>query len=337
MVNMMRDTDAETIEMLYRKVRFLETVLDELPTPVFAKSADARFCFFNKAYEDFYHVDRTHLLGKTVLDLDHLSRESRERCQREDVAAIRKESVVHYESVCNTHAGPRHILYWSKGFSVPHTGEKGLVGNLVDVSDMKFMEQTLADKITELEIAQAELRRMSYTDPLTGLLNRRAFEKRAGEWMKLSVRHGQAVSMIMMDVDFFKKINDAFGHDIGDAVLKFLAEALQEHCRAEDIVARIGGEEFVILLPMVGWEGALVLAERIRDTVRDCRTFPHGGILTCSFGVTQFSAPETLGVFFKRADDALYQAKRKGRNGICIRLAEENSLPGSLADGGDEA
>ena len=120
-------------------------------------------------------------------------------------------------------------------------------------------------------------------------------------------------------------------------MLKFLAEALQEHCRAEDIVARIGGEEFVILLPMVGWEGALVLAERIRDTVRDCRTFPHGGILTCSFGVTQFSAPETLGVFFKRADDALYQAKRKGRNGICIRLAEENSLPGSLADGGDEA
>ena len=89
MVNMMRDTDAETIEMLYRKVRFLETVLDELPTPVFAKSADARFCFFNKAYEEFYHVDRHGLLGRTVLELDHLSRESRERCQREDMAAIR--------------------------------------------------------------------------------------------------------------------------------------------------------------------------------------------------------------------------------------------------------
>lgn len=330
----MNDDDTKIIEQLSRRICFLEAVLDELPTPVFAKSADARFCFFNKAYEDFYHVDRTHLLGKTVLDLDHLSRESRERCQREDVAAIRKESVVHYESVCNTHAGPRHILYWSKGFSVPHTGEKGLVGNLVDVSDMKLMEQTLADKITELESAQAELFRMSYTDSLTGLLNRRAFEERAGEWMKLSVRHDQPVSMIMIDVDFFKKINDAFGHDVGDAVLKCFAKVLEDHSRAEDIVARIGGEEFVFLLPMVGWEGALVFAERIRDTVRTCRSFPHGGILTCSFGVTQFSSPEALEVFFKRADEALYQAKRKGRNGICIRLAEENSLPGSVADGG---
>ena len=155
--------------------------------------------------------------------------------------------------------------------------------------------------------------------------------------MKLSVRHDRPVSMIMIDVDFFKKINDAFGHDVGDAVLKFLAKALKQHSRAEDIVARIGGEEFVFLLPMVGWEGALVLAERIRDTVRTCRSFPHGGILTRSFGVTQFSAPEALEVFFKRADEALYQAKRKGRNGICIRLAEENSLPGSVADEGDGA
>ena len=323
----MNDDDTKIIEQLSRRICFLEAVLDELPTPVFAKSADARFCFFNKAYEDFFHVDRRDLLGKTVLDLEFLSPESRERCQREDVAAIRNGSVVHYETVSPAYAGPRHALYWSKGFSVPSTGEKGLVGNLVDVSDIKIMERALAEKIAELERVQAELRRMSYTDPLTGLLNRRAFEKRTLEWMKLSVRHEQPVSVVMIDVDFFKKINDTFGHDAGDAVLKVLAAGFQNCCREEDVVARIGGEEFVILLPMVDWEGAMAFAERIRDAVHDCRNFPHGIGLTCSFGVTQFSAPESLDSFIKRADEALYQAKRKGRNGIGMHLVEKVAQP----------
>lgn len=312
------ETDTNELEMLRRKACFLEALVDALPTPLFAKTADGRFCFFNKAYEAFFTIDRSAFLGKTVQDLDFLSREARERCRREDERALRDGTEIRYETAYETSEGTRYVLYRSKGFQTPCTGEKGLVGILVDVSSAKKLEIACNLKVRELEETQKKLRRLSCTDQLTELFNRRLFEERALDYMNLADRHGQPLSLLMADLDHFKRVNDQFGHDAGDAVLKTFAGILHDECRSEDIPARVGGEEFVVLLPMTAQEQARELAERIRRSLyTNCR-LPDGSTITCSVGVARYFPHEKLEQFVKRADLALYRAKTEGRNRVCL-------------------
>ncbi len=305
-------------DCLRRKLRFLEALVDELPTPIFAKNDNARFCLFNKAYETFFNVDRCSLLGKTVLDLDYLPEADRIRYQREDLQAIRDGAEFHYETDCGTEWDPRQTLYWSKGFQVSDTGERGLVGTLVDISRLRRLEETLSRKIRRLEEVRKELYSLSRTDPLTGLYNRRFFEERAADYMKISDRHSLPLTLLMADLDFFKSVNDEFGHDAGDAVLKTFADLVRGACRGGDIVARIGGEEFALLLPMTEPNNALRLADRIRTVLRTRCRLPDGRGMTCSLGAARYRPPETLDDLLKRADMALYRAKHEGRDRVCL-------------------
>lgn len=306
------------LQKLTGQLRFLEALLDELPTPIFAKTADGRFCFFNKAYEQFFDVDRHTLLGKTVLDLEYLSLESRERFYREDMYAIENTTEVHYETMFNTSEGPKQTLYWSKGICVSSTGEKGLIGNLVDISAIKQLEATLSAKLCELKDAQRALLRLSYTDSLTGVLNVRGFQERVMKWIKIAEAYEQPMTLMIFDLDRFKTVNDVFGHSVGDELLKKFAEILKKNCRPKDVVARIGGDEFVVLLPMTTQKDAISIAHRIEDGVRSSCVLPDGEITTCSSGCAEFSAKESWEDCFKRADAALYHAKKRGRNCSCM-------------------
>ncbi len=312
------DCDDADPDCLRRRLRFLEALVDELPTPIFAKSEDARFCLFNKAYETFFDVDRRSLLGKTVLDLDYLPEKDRIRYQSEDLQAIRDGEEFHYEIDYGTEWEPRQTLYWSKGFRVPDTGGKGLVGTLVDVSRLRHLEKALSRKIHRLEEVQKELYSLSRTDPLTGLYNRRFFEERAADYMKISDRHNLPLTLLMADLDFFKRVNDGFGHDVGDAVLKTFAELVRGACRGGDIVARIGGEEFALLLPMTEPDNARRLADRIRIALHTRCRLPDGRGMTCSLGAARYRPPEMLDNLLKRADLALYRAKHEGRDRVCL-------------------
>ena len=125
----------------------------------------------------------------------------------------------------------------------------------------------------------------------------------------------------MIDVDFFKKFNDEYGHQIGDMVLRLVARTIAECVRGRDFVARYGGEEFVVLLPRTGLEGAFAVAENIRNTVASKRlarksTGESLGMVTLSFAVAQFKPGETLEDFVTRADTGLYKAKKRGRNRV---------------------
>jgi diguanylate cyclase (GGDEF)-like protein len=183
-----------------------------------------------------------------------------------------------------------------------------------DITTLKNSEQKLL-------AAKMQAEERASQDELTGLYNRRAFFEQGKQLFKQARRYQQHVSVMMIDIDHFKNINDNYGHAVGDSVLKAFAELLQNTVREADVLARIGGEEFAVILPQTGIEEASNLAERIRQRIEtevihhDTRQIK----ITASFGIAACMAEgDDLDRMLTKADDALYIAKKKGRNQVKI-------------------
>jgi diguanylate cyclase (GGDEF)-like protein len=162
-----------------------------------------------------------------------------------------------------------------------------------------------------------KLETMATTDGLTGLLNKRAMLEEGAKKIAAAARFGRDLSMLVVDIDFFKKVNDTHGHDVGDLVIKGLGEVLKRQKRATDLVARFGGEEFIVLCEQTDEKGAMLLAERIREELGKTKFRTPGATLavTCSVGVSSFpQAGASWETLFKAADEALYVSKRSGRD-----------------------
>jgi diguanylate cyclase (GGDEF)-like protein len=167
-------------------------------------------------------------------------------------------------------------------------------------------------------------------DPLTGMLNRKALSMRAAELAQQSAITGEPVGMIVADVDHFKDVNDSRGHTIGDVVLREVAYALRKQLRAFDLAYRLGGEEFLILLPGADLDSSIQLAERLREAI--CSGELAGGVsVTMSLGVSASSdrEPFDYASVFARADAALYTAKRRGRDRVCVDSDDVEPEPAS--------
>lgn len=187
----------------------------------------------------------------------------------------------------------------------------------VDQGDLALLCNKL---ITELE-------HLSYTDELTGLPNRRGLKEKGRLKVLAARRFDQRMACLALDIDHFKRVNDTHGHDVGDLVLRKVADVLRANSRNSDVLARIGGEEFVVLLDDANEEVAMMLAERIRERIAEAEVeVPAGGRLsvTSSIGVAAYEPHMSLQMLIKQADQALYRAKHNGRNRVC------------LADGPDE-
>jgi diguanylate cyclase (GGDEF)-like protein len=181
---------------------------------------------------------------------------------------------------------------------------------------------TLSSTIRELEASHEALQQQATTDPLTKLENRRAFFDQAEELHALHNRYGSTYSVLMLDIDYFKKINDNYGHDGGDKVLIAIAAVLKDLTRGVDTVARIGGEEFAILLPDTNRLGSAVMAERVRSAIELHNLDIDGTSLTItvSIGIASQDAEHTDSVrdLMRIADKRLYLAKDMGRNRIAV-------------------
>lgn len=166
--------------------------------------------------------------------------------------------------------------------------------------------------------AQGQLHVLATRDPLTGLFNRRHFQALADHVLAHGRRAEESVALVIADVDLFKHINDAHGHDAGDKVLVHIAELLKRVCRDQDILARWGGEEFLALLPDTSAEGAVAAAQRMRQAAQaEVVNHERGSIrFTMSFGVTTLREGESLGDAVARADRAMYRSKAEGRNRV---------------------
>lgn len=176
------------------------------------------------------------------------------------------------------------------------------------------LEQKIRQRTQQLEILMRELEAQSLTDSLTGIANRRAFEQRLIlEWQR-AVRYQHALSLIILDIDYFKRLNDDFGHQTGDDILKEVALLLTLAIRETDLVCRYGGEEFIVIMMETEKHAAIHVAERLRLAIAD-HPWPIREI-TASLGVATLKADQTTKALLKEADCALYQAKAAGRNRV---------------------
>ena len=161
----------------------------------------------------------------------------------------------------------------------------------------------------------------AFTDPLTGAQNRAAMNQALTREVELAKRQGTDLSIIMIDADHFKKINDTYGHAHGDEVLKGISTVIKDTIRQSDVLYRYGGEEFLVLLGQTTTEGAKLLADRIRENIANVDTINgHKSDVTVSLGLTTLTEKDSCQSFFDRADKALYQAKNTGRNKTVIMI-----------------
>ena len=204
--------------------------------------------------------------------------------------------------------------------------EVGALGYITDPTDLDLLlarTRTLLEFKAYLDVCEEA----AFTDHLTGLANRRRFERQLEREVGRVERFAHPFTLLMLDIDNFKKLNDSFGHDAGDDAIRRLSKALREGTRGIDLAARIGGEEFAVLLVETSKDGGFEVAERLRTSIKALE-IPSAGNITASFGVAECpSDAHTAADILKAADVALYEAKRKGRDQVvALQSLRSNSI-----------
>ncbi|QTH05147.1 GGDEF domain-containing protein [Vibrio fluvialis] len=188
--------------------------------------------------------------------------------------------------------------------------------------DIKAVMSRLAKEITCREQVEKQLLTLATQDKLTGAYNRHKWDEQIHMQLNLAQRGGYPFGLILLDVDYFKRVNDQFGHQVGDQLLKRMVSELQQRIRSTDMLFRLGGEEFAILLPMQDIESACKLAESLRSQM-ELLQVGNLPAFTISIGVTSYHDMDSEASIFRRADMALYRAKAQGRNQVVQQLTEE--------------
>lgn len=186
---------------------------------------------------------------------------------------------------------------------------------IINVQGERYISVLMSD-VTEEYRYKNRLEQLIVQDELTGIYNRHYFNQNLKQEIKRHQRYQSPLSMAFIDVDHFKKINDRYGHDVGDEVLKTLTETVSTMLRESDVFCRVGGEEFVVMMPETTLQNATGIAERIRQSVEKIHRDHIPERVTISVGLVELTPDETSAAFYKRADQALYQAKKSGRNRV---------------------
>lgn len=185
-------------------------------------------------------------------------------------------------------------------------------------NEFKYLIQRYNDVLLRWKEKLRRLNEISMQDELTKCYNRRYFNQRINRQIELYQRYGHTFSMMMFDIDDFKKVNDTYGHSVGDYVLSSIASDVKTHIRTSDILCRIGGEEFAVILPEIGLESAAIVAEKIRSAI-ESENYVDGEKITVSVGVGSFKEGDDFNAFYRAVDSLLYDAKENGKNRVHLR------------------
>lgn len=295
--------------------KLLQTVINNVPVRIFWKGRDLRFLGANTLFaEDAGYTEGRELVGKS--DLDMVWGEQAEAYRRDDMEVM--ESGVpklEYEEQQTTPAGN---VRWVRTSKVPLRDDDdnviGMLGVYYDITDRKRTED--------------EMHRLATTDQLTGLTNRHQFEQQAHQYFRLAERENKILALMMLDLDKFKPVNDTYGHQAGDALLKIVAGILKKHTRGSDIVARLGGDEFAILLvnPQDGANAGISAQSIIDEIKKPINVLGHDVQIGVSIGIAIYPEDaEDLRTLLKHADEALYKTKETQRGTFTFFHPEMNA------------
>jgi diguanylate cyclase (GGDEF)-like protein/PAS domain S-box-containing protein len=285
-------------------LNFLQVLIDTIPHPIFYKNREGEYIGCNQAFASFFDLTKEEIIGSNVYDL--ISNEFGKLYKSKDDIILERGGKQVYEGELEDRYGEIHNVIFSKAAYYDLLGQvEGIVGVIVDISDYKKIQE--------------QLKKASITDHLTGLYNRVKFNEVLNDEVKRMRREISNISLIMFDIDRFKQVNDNFGHPVGDEVLIKLANLVKNYVRETDIVARWGGEEFMILVKATDLDGASKLAQKLREEIEK-EEFSIVGHITCSFGVAEYRGKGDEKTLLTRVDEALYRAKNNGRNRVELEL-----------------
>jgi len=301
---------AEAHRNLEDSERFIRMITDNIPGMVAYWHRDLRCGYANNATLEWFGKSREEALGYSVRDV--LGEELYRRNEPFILAALQGEPQLLERPM--TRSDGKMIFAQIRYIPDREGGEvKGFFVLVTDITELKATQTELESRVRELDILAA-------TDPLTGIGNRRYFLERAEAELGRSRRYALPLVFFMIDVDNFKAINDSHGHYVGDEVLRSMAATLKHAMRATDIVGRLGGEEFGVLLVQTETKEALAIAGRLLKSLHSvCITTQTDPVCyTVSIGVAAYGGEgDSVDSLMKRADVALYQAKKTGRNRVC--------------------
>ncbi len=290
-----------------------QTFMDSGPFMAYLKDVDGHMLYYNRKVAEHFDVSRTFMINKT--DDDLWPRELAQLYRQHDLEVLHTGSLVTSDEPT---LNPNGATSTWRSYKFPCTGADGeaLLGGIsLDVTEELQREAELQRSRSELEMANRQLRQLASVDSLTGLSNRRVLDEQLRLVFQKARRNAKSLSLLILDVDHFKMHNDRFGHTHGDSVLRLLAHCLKEQLRSTDLLARIGGEEFVILLEETDEAGGLALANRLIHAVRGY-PWPLAPV-TLSIGLSTLGpATPDANRLLTLADEALYAAKSAGRDRI---------------------
>ena len=295
-------------QMLESNARLL-AITENASSPITLKDLEGRYVMVNDIFCKNRGVTRAETIGKTVYDI--YANDVADTILAQDQAIIESGEAMQFEINPIEADGQLHTFI-SERFPVFSANGKltGVGGINTDITERKKLDAAL-------RASEREMRLLAATDPLTGAKNRRSFFESGNQELARSKRYNRPLTILMMDIDHFKAVNDDYGHAAGDAVLKNIVNACREMLREQDILGRLGGEEFGIILPEIDIDTAYTIAERLRLQLMELETISEGKTIriTVSIGLGECekdtpSLEEALG----QADRALYKAKQEGRN-----------------------
>jgi diguanylate cyclase (GGDEF)-like protein/PAS domain S-box-containing protein len=287
------------LQALQASIHAMQASLDNIPAPIFAKDAQGLYTGCNRAFVDYLGLPRERIIGKTVHDVApaHLA-EVYDQADRKLLASGGRQ--VYEAQVKWADGALRDVIFHKAVFRDTQGQVAGQAGAIFDITDRKRLEHGL--------------RELAQTDPLTGLLNRRCFIERATAALEQARATRATVAVLLFDIDHFKQINDGHGHAAGDAMLCHLARLGRQQLRGDDLMARIGGDEFAILL--TGPADARAVATRLPARISAHPLVFEGRELECAISLGAAVVPaddHDIDTALRQADAALYQAKRQGR------------------------
>ena len=326
-------TDISEYKAIEKKIRLneekLNTILDNVGAYIYIKDLNLKLTYVNKMTIGLFNLKEEEILGYSTDEL--FGEEAGEGFRHLDEKLLKENKVI--SGIEKLPSEDVDLFYWTVKAPLYDEDNKltGLIGMSTDISEQKKLEKKLEQsnnelqyKIDEITKLQATLWEQATQDPLTQLFNRRYFNEISKNEILKAERSGNPLALLLIDADHFKKVNDAFGHNIGDQVLIKLAEIMRNQCRQTDIICRFGGEEFVILMPEIDKKTGLKRAESIRICYqKEITELLEGHKSTLSIGLAMWNADLIdLEGLTKAADQAMYQAKHNGRNQVIIYNAD---------------